>query len=86
MFHNYPKRSSNLIPKFLDQQALVTFLDAVKDGLSIAACISRVQDQVLHKVGWGVIIKYSEPPYNQVPNERCKFFVKFVYDNQLQVT
>jgi len=53
----------------LKAEALVTFLDAVKDGLSIAACISRVQDQVLHKV----------------PNQRCKFFVKFVYDNQLQI-
>ena len=32
------------------RQALVNFLDAVKDGLSIADCISRVQDQVLQKV------------------------------------
>lgn len=35
---------------FHNPQALVTFLDAVKDGLSIAACVSRVQDQVLQKV------------------------------------
>jgi len=60
--------TSNL-PTDLKAEALVTFLDAVKDGLSIAACVSRVQDQVLQKV----------------PNERNKFFVKFVYDNQLQI-
>jgi len=60
--------TSNL-PTELKAEALVTFLDAVKDGLSIAACVSRVQDQVLQKV----------------PNERSKFFVKFVYDNQLQI-
>merc|ERR1712179_191480 len=60
--------TSNL-PTDLKAEALVTFLDAVKDGLSIAACVSRVQDQVLQKV----------------PNERSKFFVKFVYDNQLQI-
>jgi len=60
--------TSNL-PTELKAEALVTFLDAVKDGLSIAACVSRVQDQVLQKV----------------PNERSKFYVKFVYDNQLQI-
>lgn len=53
----------------LKAEALVTFLDSVKDGLSIAACISKVQDTVLPKV----------------PNERNKFFIKFVYDNKLQI-
>ena len=43
------------------RQALVTFLDAVKDGLSIAACVSRVQDQVLQKVfHFDFVISYSE--------------------------
>jgi len=58
----------NLEPE-LKGEALVTFLDAVKDGFSIKDCISRVQSQVLHKV----------------PNVRNKFFIKFVYDNQLQI-
>jgi len=57
------------LPKELKAEALVTFMDAIKDGLSIASCISRVQDQVLHKV----------------PSERNKFFIKFVFDNQLQI-
>lgn len=53
----------------LRNEALNTFLDAVRDGLSIADCISRVQKLVLPKV----------------PNERNKFFIKFVYDNKLQI-
>ena len=60
----------------------MTFLDAIKDGLSIASCISRVQDQVLHKVSGTMGPRTSR---HQVPNERNKFFIKFVFDNQLQV-
>ena len=53
----------------LKEEALESFLDSVKDGFAIKDCIFKVQNDVLPKV----------------PKERNKFFIKFTYDNQLQV-
>jgi len=53
----------------LKEEALSAFKDSVKDGYSIKDCIFKVQNDVLPKV----------------PNERNKFFIKFTYDNQLQI-
>jgi len=53
----------------LKDEALSVFLESVNEGLSIKECIVRVQDEVLHKV----------------PKERNKWFIQFVYDNQLQI-
>ena len=53
----------------LKEEALESFLDSVKDGHAIKDCIFKVQTDVLPKV----------------PRERNKFFIKFTYDNQLQV-
>ena len=46
-----------------------SFLDSVKDGHVIKDYIFKVQNDVLPKV----------------PRVRNKFFIKFTYDNQLQV-
>ena len=53
----------------LKEEALNAFKASVQDGWSIKDCICKVQNEVLPKV----------------PNERNKFFIKFTYDNQLQV-
>ena len=53
----------------LKEEALDSFLETVKDGYTIKDCIFKVQNEVLPKV----------------PKERNKFFIKFTYDNQLQV-
>ena len=54
----------------LKEEALKLFLDSVKNGHTIKDCVFKVQNDVLPKV----------------PKERNKFFIKFTYDNQLQVT
>ena len=54
----------------MKDEALNTFLVSVKTGNSIRDCIAAVQDEVLPKV----------------PNERNKFYIKFTFDNQLEVT
>ena len=53
----------------LKEEALSVFLSSVTEGLSIKDCIANVQDQALVKV----------------PNERNKWFIRFVYDNKLKV-
>jgi len=53
----------------LKEEALNAFKETVADGWSIKDCICKVQNEVLPKV----------------PNERNKFFIKFTYDNQLQI-
>ena len=53
----------------MKDEALQTFLESVKTGCSIKDCIVKVQNEVLPKV----------------PKERNKFFIKFTFDNQLQV-
>jgi len=53
----------------LKEEALNAFKASVQDGWSIKDCICKVQNEVLPKV----------------PNERNKFFIKFTYDNQLQI-
>ena len=53
----------------IKEEALAVFIDSVKGGFSIKDCIFKVQDEVLPNV----------------PKERNKFFIKFTYDNQLQV-
>jgi len=53
----------------LKEEALDSFLETVKDGYTIKDCIFKVQNEVLPKV----------------PKERNKFFIKFTYDNQLQI-
>ena len=53
----------------LKEEAFTTFIDSVKNGYSIKDSIFKVQNDVLPKV----------------PKERSKFFIKFTYDNQLQV-
>ena len=54
----------------MKDEALNTFLVSVKTGNSIRDCIAAVQNEVLPKV----------------PNERNKFYIKFTFDNQLEVT
>ena len=53
----------------LKDEGLSTFLESVNAGDSIKDSIFRVQNDVLPKV----------------PKERNKFFIKFTFDNQLQV-
>jgi len=53
----------------LKEEALIAFKETVSQGWSIKDCICKVQNEVLPKV----------------PNERNKFFIKFTYDNQLQI-
>merc|ERR1712240_168929 len=53
----------------LKEEALSVFLSSVTEGLSIKDCIANVQDQALVKV----------------PNKRNKWFIRFVYDNKLQI-
>jgi len=53
----------------LKEEALTAFKETVNQGWSIKDCICKVQNEVLPKV----------------PNERNKFFIKFTYDNQLQI-
>jgi len=53
----------------LKEEALTAFKETVSQGWSIKDCICKVQNEVLPKV----------------PNERNKFFIKFTYDNQLQI-
>lgn len=53
----------------MKEEALSAFKESVKEGWSIKDCICRVQNEVLPKV----------------PKERNKFFIKFTYDNQLQI-
>ena len=53
----------------LKEEALTAFKETVSEGWSIKDCICKVQNEVLPKV----------------PNERNKFYIKFTYDNQLQV-
>merc|ERR1712002_651072 len=53
----------------LKEEALSVFLSSVTEGLSIKDCITNVQDQALVKV----------------PNERNKWFIRFVYDNKLKI-
>jgi len=53
----------------LKEDALTAFKETVSQGWSIKDCICKVQNEVLPKV----------------PNERNKFFIKFTYDNQLQI-
>ena len=53
----------------LKEDALTAFKETVSQGWSIKDCICKVQNEVLPKV----------------PNERNKFFIKFTYDNQLQL-
>ena len=57
------------LEKNLKDEALALFMESVDAGLSIKDCIFKVQNDVLPKV----------------PRERNKFFIKFTYDNQLQV-
>ena len=63
------KKITSNLEEVLKEEALAAFLESVKEGFSIKECIFKVQDQVLTKV----------------PKERNKFFIKFTYDNQLQV-
>jgi len=63
------KEITSNLEEDLKEEALNAFLETVKDGFSIKECIFKVQDQVLTKV----------------PKERNKFFIKFTYDNQLQI-
>eukprot|EP00092_Neocalanus_flemingeri_P012655 GFUD01013638.1.p1 GENE.GFUD01013638.1~~GFUD01013638.1.p1 ORF type:complete len:502 (+),score=135.36 GFUD01013638.1:39-1508(+) len=63
------KEITSNLQEELKEDALNAFKDSVKDGYSIKDCISKVQNDVLPKV----------------PNERNKFFIKFTYDNQLQI-
>jgi len=63
------KEITSNLEEELKEEALAAFLETVKDGFSIKECIFKVQDQVLTKV----------------PKERNKFFIKFTYDNQLQI-
>jgi len=53
----------------LKEEALTAFKETVSEGWSIKDCICKVQNDVLPKV----------------PNERNKFYIKFTYDNQLQI-
>ena len=53
----------------LKEEALNAFTETVANGWSIKDCICKIQNEVLPKV----------------PKERNKFFIKFTYDNQLQV-
>ena len=53
----------------IKNEALKLFLESVKTGETIKDCIFKVQNEVLPKV----------------PNERNKFFIKFTFDNQLEV-
>ena len=63
------KEISSNLEESLRDEALNTFLESVKSGNSIKDCIVRVQTEVLPKV----------------PKERNKFFIKFTFDNQLEV-
>ena len=63
------KEITSNLDNTLKEEALNAFFDTVKDGFSIKDCIFKVQNDVLAKV----------------PNERNKFYIKFTYDNQLQV-
>ena len=63
------KEITSNLDETLKEEALNAFLDSVKNGLAIKDCIFKVQNDVLPKV----------------PKERNKFFIKFIYDNQLQV-
>ena len=63
------KEISSNLQDDLKEEALSAFKESVKEGWSIKDCICRVQNEVLPKV----------------PKERNKFFIKFTYDNQLQV-
>ena len=57
------------LENYLKDEALILFKESVDAGLSIKDCIFQVQNGVLPKV----------------PKERNRFFIKFTYDNQLQV-
>jgi len=63
------KEITSNLDESLKEEALNTFCDSVKDGFAIKDCIFKVQNDVLPKV----------------PKERNKFFIKFTYDNQLQL-
>jgi len=63
------KEITSNLQEDLKEEALTAFKETVKDGWSIKDCIAKVQNEVLPKV----------------PNERNKFFIKFTYDNQLQI-
>ena len=63
------KEITSNLDETLKEEALNAFLNSVKDGFAIKDCIFKVQNDVLPKV----------------PKERNKFFIKFTYDNQLQV-
>ena len=63
------KEVSSNLEEPLKNEALNSFLESVKTGNSIKDCIFKVQNEVLPKV----------------PSERNKFFIKFTFDNQLEV-
>ena len=63
------KEISSNLEEPIKNEALNSFLESVKTGNSIKDCIFKVQNEVLPKV----------------PNERNKFFIKFTFDNQLEV-
>merc|ERR1711915_1101825 len=63
------KEISSNLQDDLKEEALSAFKESVKEGWSIKDCICKVQNEVLPKV----------------PKERNKFFIKFTYDNQLQI-
>ena len=64
------KDATSNLSEDLKEDALHTFLDSIKSGLTVKESITLVQDSALTKV----------------PNERNKFYIKFVYDNQLEVS
>ena len=63
------KEITSNLDKDLKEEALGSFIESVKQGYTIKDCIFKIQNDVLPKV----------------PKERNKFFIKFTYDNQLQV-
>ena len=63
------KEITSNLPEDLKKEALNTFVENIKAGLTIKDCIFKVQNDVLPKV----------------PTERNKFYIKFTYENQLQV-
>ena len=63
------KEISSNLEDSLKDEALNTFLLSVRTGNSIRDCVAHVQNEVLPKV----------------PKERNKFYIKFTFDNQLEV-
>jgi len=63
------KEITSNLPEDLKKEALNTFVENIKAGRTIKDCVFKVQNDVLPKV----------------PTERNKFYIKFTYENQLQI-